>query len=151
MEEKAIGILDQNRTMAISTVRLDGWPQTTIVGYANDGVFIYFVIFRASQKFSNIGHDNRISLAVGNEPTDIRLTQAVFAGAIASEVTDPSDRDRAWRLLVKRHPNLIGAPQPDWSSVALMRAECLHLSVLDYTMGLGHADALHLPPKTEHA
>ena len=33
----AIQILDGHRLMAISTVRSDGWPQTTVVGYANIG------------------------------------------------------------------------------------------------------------------
>ena len=31
MDDNAIEILDTQRTMAISTLRADGWPQTTIV------------------------------------------------------------------------------------------------------------------------
>ena len=144
MKEKAIEILGENRTMAISTVRPDGWPQTTIVGYSNDALILYFVIFRASQKFANIAAESRISIAVGKEPQDIRLAEAVYAGAIASEITDPAERDHAWQTLMQRHPNLAGTAIPDPSAAALMRAECLHLSVLDYSQGLGHADALHL-------
>ena len=128
--------------MAISTVRPDGWPQTTIVGYANDALTIYFLIFRSSQKFANISRDNRVSIAIGEEPADIRLATAVYAGAIAAEVTSAEERDRAWRLLKTRHPNLTGAPPTPTDDIALMRAECLHLSVLDYTKGLGHTDAL---------
>jgi len=149
MEEKAIAILEQNRLMAISTVRPDGWPQTTIVGYVNDGLDIFFLIFRGSRKFANIAHDRRVALAIGKEPPDIRLAQAVFAGALASEVTESDARESHWRLLTRRHTNLIGAAQPDWSQAALMRAECLHLSVVDYSQGLGHRDALHLPAKEE--
>lgn len=37
MEQQAITILNANRLMTIATVRPDGWPQATIVGYANDG------------------------------------------------------------------------------------------------------------------
>jgi hypothetical protein len=37
MEAKAISILNAHRTMAISTLRPDGWPQTTIVGYGMTG------------------------------------------------------------------------------------------------------------------
>jgi len=36
MDDSAIEILDTQRTMAISTLRPDGWPQTTIVGYVNE-------------------------------------------------------------------------------------------------------------------
>ena len=144
VNDKAIAILGENRIMAISTVRPDGWPQTTFVGYANDEASLYFVIFRASQKFANIAHDNRVSVAIGREPPDIRLAEALYVGATVSEVIDPAEREDGWRLLARRHPVLAGSPQPDWSQAALMRAECMHVSVLDYSQGLGHTDALHI-------
>ena len=142
MEETAIAILDARRVMAISTVRPDGWPQTTIVGYANDGLTVYCLIFRSSQKFANISADPRVSIAVGEEPRDIHLAQAVYASARAAEVDDPAERDRAWSLLVDRHPNLTGLDMPDPSATALLRLGCEHISVLDYRQGLGHTDAL---------
>jgi nitroimidazol reductase NimA-like FMN-containing flavoprotein (pyridoxamine 5'-phosphate oxidase superfamily) len=58
MKEKAVSILDANRLMGLSTVRPDGWPQTTLVSYANDGILIYFVVSRQSQKFQNIAQDD---------------------------------------------------------------------------------------------
>src|SRR5688500_8196614 len=105
MEKDAIRILDSRRTMAISTVRPDGWPQTTIVGYANEGWVVYFVILRSSQKFANIQRDGRVSIAVGEEPRDLRELKAIYAGAHANEVTDLKLGEHAWRLLVQRHPN----------------------------------------------
>ena len=80
MLQPAIEILNAHRTMAVSTVRPDGWPQTTIVGYANDGWTIYFMIFRSSQKFANIARDDRISVAAGGDPnylSDTALMRAV--------------------------------------------------------------------------
>lgn len=144
MNDKAIAILGENRIMAISTVRPDGWPHTTYVGYANDGLTLYFILFRASEKFANIAAEKRVSFAIGREPPDIRLAEAFYAGATASEVTDPAQRDQAWRLLVERHPNLGGSAQPNWSQAALMRADIQHGEVLDYTKGLGHSDALYV-------
>ena len=44
MEQKAIEILNQNRLMALSTIRPDGWPQATFVGYANEDLLLYFVV-----------------------------------------------------------------------------------------------------------
>ena len=149
MEDDAIRILDGRRIMALSTARPDGWPQTTIVGYANEGLTLYFVIFRASQKFANIANDNRASVAIGEEPPDMRLAKAVFAGALSEEVTDLVEREHAWRLLVDRHPNLVGRAEPDWSLAAMMRATCKHVSVLDYSKGLGHADALHFDDEAD--
>ena len=142
MEDKAIGILDANRIMSIATVRPDGWPQNTIVGYANDGLLLYFLISRGSQKFANIEKDERVAIAVAREPDDVRNIRAVYAGAQASEVTDPEQRQRAWKLLGERHPNLADYELPDTSRTAMMRALCKYVSVLDFTEGLGHADEL---------
>ncbi len=142
VEDKAIGILDAHRIMSIATVRPDGWPQNTVVGYANDGLLLYFMISRDSQKFANIEKDERVAIAVTKEPDDIRDIRAVFAGALASEVTDPDQRRHGWKLLVERHPNLGDFELPDPSQSVLMRALCKFVSVLDYTEGLGHADEL---------
>lgn len=137
----AIRILDGHRIMAISTVRPDGWPQTTFVGYANVGLLVYFVIFRSSQKLANIENNDRISIAVGHEPRNLSELQAVYAGALASEVSDPEEREQAWRLLAERHPNLGGSYLPDPADAAMMQARCKHVSVLDYGMGMGHSEA----------
>jgi nitroimidazol reductase NimA-like FMN-containing flavoprotein (pyridoxamine 5'-phosphate oxidase superfamily) len=122
VEDKAIRILDSHRIMSIATVRADGWPQNTVVGYANDGLLIYFLISRESQKFANIQRDDRVAIAVAKEPDDIRQVRAVFAGAQSSEVTDPEQREHAWRLLQQRHPNLADFEPPDRSQAAMMRA-----------------------------
>lgn len=142
MLQPAIEILDAHRMMAVSTVRPDGWPQTTIVGYANDGWTAYFLIFRSSQKFANIQHDDRIAIAVSGEPDYLSDIKAVYAGAHASEVTDAKERERAWQLLLKRHPNLADFGLPDQDETALMRATCQYVSVLDYSKGIGHTEAL---------
>lgn len=128
--------------MAISTVRPDGWPQTTIVGYANQGWDIYFTIFRSSQKFSNIALDDRVAIAIAGEPGFVSDIKAVYAGAHAAEVTDPNERSLAWKLLTERHPNLIDFAPPGDTDEAIMRATCKYVSVLDYSQGIGHTEAL---------
>ena len=142
MLQPAIEILDSHRQMAISTVRPDGWPQTTIVGYANDGWAVYFLIFRDSQKFTNIGGDDRVSIAVSGEASSLGEIKAVYAGAHAAEVADQAERQRAWRLMMERHPNLADFGLPDDRETALMRARCKHVSVVDYSRGIGHTEAL---------
>lgn len=142
MEQPAITILNANRLMAISTVRPDGWPQTTVVGYANKGFEIFFLIFRASQKYANIQQDSRISIAVAPEPEKVEQLKAVYAGAIAQEITEPEERDEAWKLLMERHSNLAGFKIPEAEQAVFMRASCKHVSVLDYSRGLGHREQL---------
>lgn len=142
MEQPALQILRDNRIMSIATVRPDGWPQSTIVGYANEGWRLYFLIYRTSQKFANIARDNRVSVSIGHEPRQLREIRAVYAGCEAREVTDLKERTHAWQLLGERHPNLTDLAPPQNDEVATMVAECRYVSVLDYSQGLGHAEAL---------
>ena len=140
MEHTAVKILNRHRIMAISTVRPDGWPQTTIVGYANKGFDLYFLVFRSGQKLANIQHDDRISIAVGAEPAEMRELQAVYAGAHAHEITDQAQRDEVWRLLMERASNLSGFNMPEAQQAAFIKATCKHVSMLDFTQGMGHME-----------
>ena len=142
MRQPAIDILNANRIMTIATVRADGWPQATIVGYANEGWSLYFLIYRDGQKFANIARDNRVAITIGSEPPEIRAIKAVYAGCEVSEVTDPGEQSHAWNLLAKRHPNLTDLAPPRTADVATMVARCRHVSLLDYTQGLGHTESI---------
>jgi nitroimidazol reductase NimA-like FMN-containing flavoprotein (pyridoxamine 5'-phosphate oxidase superfamily) len=142
VDHNAVKTLNAHRIMSISTVRPDGWPQTTIVGYVNDGFEIFFMIFRSSQKFENIQRDDRISIAVAAEPADLSDLKAVYAGAHASEITDPKEREEAWRLIMQRHSNLAGFQLPDAGDAAFMRATCKYVSMLDFSQGIGHREQL---------
>ena len=144
MESPAVRILNTHRIMAISTIRPDGWPQTTIVGYVNRGFNIYFLIFRSGQKLANIQHDDRISIAVASEPSELNELQAVYAGAHAHEVTDQAERDEAWRLLMERDSNLAGFKMPEAHEAAFMKATCKYVSVLDFTQDIGHREQFTL-------
>jgi len=147
MEQPAVTILNANRIMAISTVRPDGWPQTTVVGYANEGFDLFFLIFRASQKYANIQKDNRISIAVAPEPEKLEQLRAVYAAAFAEEITDSRDRDDAWHRLMERHSYLAGFKIPEAEQAAFMRAKCRHISYLDYSVRLGHREQLTIDDK----
>lgn len=146
MEQLALTILNANRLMTIATVRPDGWPQATIVGYANEGFRIYFLVYRDSQKFANIAKDNRVAVTVGEEPRSLDQIKAVYAGCEVCEVTDLGERSRAWTVLAERHPNLTDLAPPQTAEVATMMAECRYISVLDYSQGLGHTESLVLEP-----
>jgi nitroimidazol reductase NimA-like FMN-containing flavoprotein (pyridoxamine 5'-phosphate oxidase superfamily) len=146
MKEKAVSILDQNRVMAISTIRPDGWPQCTMVGYANEGILIYFVISRQSQKFANIDKDDRVSIVVGGDFHDPASIKALSIAAHASAVRDEQQRKRAVSLILERHPGLRKLEPPDPSHSAVMRAYPSIITILDYSKGFGHADVLTVSP-----
>lgn len=146
MEAKAVKILKAHHLMAIATVRPDGWPQATMVGYANEGLLIYFVISRESQKFANIQRDGRVSIVIGRDFEDPKEIKALSIAAEASLVTDPDQRERAIDLILERHPALKNLPRPDPAYAAVMRATCRIVTILDYSKGFGHADVLTRGP-----
>ena len=106
MKDKAIKILEQHRLMGIATLRADGWPQATMVSYANEDILVYFMISRQSQKFANIERDDRVSLVIGRDFEDPRTIKALSLAARASEVRDARQRERAVKLLLERHPSV---------------------------------------------
>jgi nitroimidazol reductase NimA-like FMN-containing flavoprotein (pyridoxamine 5'-phosphate oxidase superfamily) len=146
MDEDAIAIIDTHRLMAISTLMPNGWPQTTLVGFANEGLLIYFVISRSGQKFANITRDQRVGISVGKDFEDPRDVKELAIAAEASEVTDPKQRERAIDLLLERRPSLKRFGRPDPDHAAVMRAAARVITISDYSKGFGHADVLTLGP-----
>jgi nitroimidazol reductase NimA-like FMN-containing flavoprotein (pyridoxamine 5'-phosphate oxidase superfamily) len=37
IRRKILKLLDEHRIMTVATLRADGWPQATTVGYVNEG------------------------------------------------------------------------------------------------------------------
>ena len=142
MEFKAVGILDRYRLMTIATLRADGWPQATMVNYANEGLLLYFIISKQSQKYANIERDSRVSIVIGRDFDDPREIKALSIAANASDVRDPVQREHAVDLILARHPALAALGRPDPAHSAVVRAYCSIVTILDYSEGFGHADVL---------
>lgn len=142
MKQKAVDILQENRLMAVATLRPDGWPQATMVSYANDDILIYFIVSRQSQKFANIERDDRVSLVIGHDFHDPSTIRGVSIAARASEVRDPRQRAQAVKLLLERHPGLRKLERPEAGHSAVMRANPEIITILDYSKGFGHSDLL---------
>ena len=120
MEQKAVEILNEHRLMGLATLRADGWPQATMVSYANDGLLLYFVVSRASQKYANIQRDSRVSIVIGRDFEDPAQIRALSIAANASEVRDPTQQKRAIALIFERHPELAKLPTPNLTHSAVM-------------------------------
>jgi nitroimidazol reductase NimA-like FMN-containing flavoprotein (pyridoxamine 5'-phosphate oxidase superfamily) len=112
-------LLGSARLMALGVNRPDGWPQVTTIGYVNDGLKLYFVIARDSQKFRNIQADPRVSVAIRPEGAEADTVGVSLAGR-AVEVTDAAEVERLNNLVFERYPDA-RAFCPSGSSVAVMR------------------------------
>lgn len=146
MEDDIVAILDANRLMAVSTLMANGWPQTTLVGYANEGLLIYFIISRAGQKFANMQRDQRVAIAISRDYDDPRQIRELSIAAEASEVTDPKQSERAIDLILERRPSMKKLERPTRATAAVMRAAMRIVTVSDYSKGFGHADVVTLGP-----
>jgi hypothetical protein len=142
MSTSALSVLNRHSMMALATVRTDGWPQATMVCYVNDGLAVYFAISRTSQKFANIARDGRVSIAIGDGARLPSQIKGLSMAAEVSEVRDEPYRSQVLAKLSARHTDYFDAAAFDLTGSALMRALPRIISVVDFSRGLGHTEAL---------
>jgi nitroimidazol reductase NimA-like FMN-containing flavoprotein (pyridoxamine 5'-phosphate oxidase superfamily) len=130
--------------MTIATNREDGWPQATMVAYGNDGLVIYCLISRDSQKCANIKRDPRVSLAIAKDYPQPLQIKGLSIAARAVVVEDEGERLHAGAILLRRYPEYKVMPPPDPAAVPMLRITPEIVSILDYTRGFGHADLVRV-------
>jgi nitroimidazol reductase NimA-like FMN-containing flavoprotein (pyridoxamine 5'-phosphate oxidase superfamily) len=149
IREKILALLDEHRILSLATIRPDGWPQATTVGYVNDGMEIYFMCDRDSQKAHNLAHDDRVSVTVDHDASDPLAIRGLSMAARAVPVTDAVTLHRALaELLPKKYPEygpLMEKAELD--RMVTFRLVPQVISVLDYTKGFGHADQVQVAPE----
>lgn len=146
LRARFIAELDKRRILSIATLRPDGWPQATIVGYVNDGPEIYFMVSRESQKFANLTADPRASICLGEDTTDPMAIGGASMAATVVEVTDPAEQQRALQLMLVRYPEYGPMMETvDTRAMAILRATPTIVSLLTYEKGFGHTETLRLP------
>jgi pyridoxine/pyridoxamine 5'-phosphate oxidase len=144
MKEKILSLLEAHRIMTIATLRPDGWPQATTVGYVNEGLTLWFLCGLESQKAKNLARDNRVSLAIDHDTPDLMSITGLSMAARAHRVKDRAEAEKVIGMLPLRYPDAPPAmaqmkmPAPE--DVALFRVVPEIVSVLDYTKGFAHTD-----------
>jgi nitroimidazol reductase NimA-like FMN-containing flavoprotein (pyridoxamine 5'-phosphate oxidase superfamily) len=108
---KILEILAANRIMTVATLRPDGWPQATTVGFVNDGLVLSFVCARDSQKATNIARDDRVSLTINRDATDPAEIAGLSMAARATRMSQPEEIAKVLKLLADRYPEYIGPRQ----------------------------------------
>ena len=144
IRNKILTLLNQHRIMTIATLRPDGWPQATTVGYVNEGLTLWFLCGLESQKAKNLAHDNRVSITIDHDTPDIMSITGSSMAARARRVSDRAEAEKVIGKLPLKYPDAppttaqIKMPAPE--DVALFRVVPEVVSVLDYTKGFGHTD-----------
>jgi len=140
--QKILTLLDQHRIMTVATVRPDGWPQATTVGYVNEGLTIYFLCGLDSQKAKNLARENRVSVTIDHDTADLMKITGLSMAAHAYPVTDRDEAQKVINMLPSKYPDAPPLPfkMPTPDQVRLFRLEPVVISVLDYSKGFGHTD-----------
>ena len=132
-------LIDRSSTLALATLREDGWPQTTSVAYANHALTLYIATGADAQKVRNIRRDGRVSLAIDGGKPDWASLKGLSMAAQATVIEPASDRQQAARLLKKKFPSLAEFSDPErdrgW---AFLRLEPKVISLIDYAKSFGH-------------
>ena len=145
IKRKILTLLDQHRTMTIATLRPDGWPQATTVGYANEGLTLYFLCGPDSQKAANLARDDRVSLTIDHDTPQVMEITGLSMAARAQVVEDRTEAEKALRLLMLKYPQQasIPLPMPTPGDVRIFRVTPMVISVLDYSKGFAHTDLVN--------
>ena len=142
IRRKILTLLDQHRIMTIATLRPDGWPQATTVGYASEGLTLYFLCGPDSQKAANLARDDRVSLTIDHDTPQVMEIKGLSMAARAQVVADPAEAQKVLGLLMLKYPKQesIPLPMPTPADVRIFRVTPTVISVLDYSKGFAHTD-----------
>lgn len=144
MKQKILALLGAHRIMTIATLRPDGWPQATTVGYVNEGLTLWFLCGRDSQKASNLAHDDRVSITIDHDTPDIMSITGLSMAARAHRVSDRAEAEKVIAMMPLKYPDAPPLPapmkMPTPDEVALFRVVPEIVSVIDYTQGFAHTD-----------
>lgn len=144
IRQKVLELLDRHRLMTVATLRPDGWPQATTVGYVSEGLTLYFLCSPQSQKARNLACDDRISLTIDHDTSDPMAIAGLSMAAHAQRVADSQEAARVLSMLPAKYPEYGAVPMPKPEEIAVFRVAPKVISVLDYTKGFGHADLVTL-------
>jgi nitroimidazol reductase NimA-like FMN-containing flavoprotein (pyridoxamine 5'-phosphate oxidase superfamily) len=140
---RILSLLDEHRIMTLATLRPDGWPQATTVGYVSEDLTLYFLCGLESQKARNLARDNRVSLTIDHDTSNIMEITGLSMAAHAFPVTDRAEAEKVLGLLPLKYPEQtapfpLEMPKP--GEVSLFRVVPTVISVLDYSKGFGHTE-----------
>jgi nitroimidazol reductase NimA-like FMN-containing flavoprotein (pyridoxamine 5'-phosphate oxidase superfamily) len=146
IRQKILSLLSQHRIMTIATLRPDGWPQATTVGYANEGLTLYFLCGPDSQKAANLARDDRVSLTIDHDTPNVMEITGLSMAARAQAVVDPTEVAKALGLILSKYPQQGAAlpSPPSAAEVRIVRVTPTVISVLDYALGFAHTDLVTL-------
>jgi hypothetical protein len=117
-EAAIVDQLGREHLMTVAFNRPDGFPQATTVGYINVGLSLYFMVSRSSQKFGNLQHDPRTSIAIRSRSGGSGV--GLSMGGHTVEITDEATAASLYEQVTARFPG-VHVYCPSGESAALLQ------------------------------
>nr|WP_029353221.1 pyridoxamine 5'-phosphate oxidase family protein [Bosea sp. 117] len=147
LRERILHVLDTHRICTVATLRPDGWPQATTVGYVHEGLTVYFLCGRDSQKAANLARDDRVSLTIDHDTADLMAISGLSLAGHARAVEDEAVAGRVIAAMIAAYPEAAASPPidpPAPRDVRIFAVTPVVISLLDYSKGFGHTDLVTL-------
>lgn len=146
-ERFILDMLQAHNILTLATVREDGYPQATTVGYVHEGLILYIGTFAEAQKVANIRRCPKVSLTIDKDNDDWSQIKGLSMGGTAEILTDPDAIARVATLFTAKFPQIAALAVPiDPATVVFLKVTPSVISVLDYTKGFGHTELVSVPP-----
>lgn len=142
VRQKVLDYLGRHRFMRLGTVTTDSTPMVHTVGYASDGLTVYFATDRRTRKIFNISRNPEVAYSIDEDYADVTKIQGIQMEGRATILTARADIDKAMELLVRKFPHMTKMP-PEVEG-ALVRVEPTFGYFLDFTKGFTHRDRIEI-------
>jgi general stress protein 26 len=145
LKSKILEVLRSHHTMALATIRPDGYPQATTVYYIHDEFNLYFAVDAASQKVGNIKLNNKVSVAIASEDQDFYKLRGFSMSGIATRVVDERKAEELSLRLFRAFPQSKRFVPEDPKQLVVFEVRPVAISLVDYTSGFGKTHLVELP------
>ncbi len=110
--------------------------------YVNEGITLYFLCGRDSQKAANLAQDDRASLTIDHDTPQVMEITGLSMAAHAQPVLNREEASKVLRMFPLKYPEQVNlpVPMPTPGDVRIFRVTPTIISVLDYSKGFGHTD-----------
>lgn len=98
-------LLNGQNLMTLAVNRPDGRPHAATLGFMNDGLNLYFITAKNSEKLSNILADPRVGVAVRGHAEEGEAV-GVSMDARAKVLTDMTEIEHVMGLILERAPEI---------------------------------------------
>jgi nitroimidazol reductase NimA-like FMN-containing flavoprotein (pyridoxamine 5'-phosphate oxidase superfamily) len=145
LKSKILEVLRGHHTMALATIRADGYPQATTVNYIHDEFTLYFAADAASQKAGNIKLNNKVSVAIASEEQNFYKLRGLSMSGIATRVVDERRAEELALRLFQALPQSRRFVPEDQKQLAVFEIRPVAIALVDYASGFGTTYLVELP------